>query len=103
MNNAVRSCELLLFALVAPFAGPWLFPEAPLGLDSDFPWAVAGPIVLAARYGAAWGLGCALLAGRRDFYLSPADPDSVLIVPVLVVGTIVLCIISSRSSWQVSA
>jgi len=93
MNNAVRSCELLVFALLVPFAGLWLFPEDPLGLNSGFPWAAAGPIVFAARYGAAWGLGCALLAGAAMFYLSPADPDSVLILPVLVVGTIVLCII----------
>ena len=54
--------ETIAFALAAPLAGTWIAPADPLGLGSGFAWAAVPPVVLAARYGSVWGVGCALVA-----------------------------------------
>jgi len=87
-----RLIELVAFALLVPLAGLALFPTDPTGLASGFPWIIAPPVMFAARYGSAWGIGCSLLTAvfiNLPFVTSEPGPSANL---VLSVGMCVLCL-----------
>ncbi len=87
-----RLVETALFALVAPVLGALVAPADPLGLGAGFPWVVAGPVVLAARYGSVWGLACAGLAALACQWQAAAYADRPFALVTLVVGTLVMAL-----------
>lgn len=102
LRETRKFIELFVFAAITPLVGSLLFPSDPLGLNTGFPWAAAMPIIFAARYGASWGLGCALVS--MIFFSLPYSAYVGQITPVVVlsVGTLVMCILigDSATSWR---
>ena len=89
----IKSIELVIFALIVPVLGRLLFSADPVGLNSGFAWAAVLPVIFAARYGAAWGLGCALLATVALMVPTAVYADQTVALTTLAVGTIVMSII----------
>lgn len=101
-NTRGRIIELLLFACVLPCIGLLAFAEDPTGLRAGFPWAAAGALVFAARYGSLWGVLCALLTGiviNLPLFVA-ADAGSQH--AALALGTVVMCLVvgDAASSWR---
>lgn len=94
--GAVRAFEIVAFALLLPLLGHLVFPADPLGLAHGFPWVVVGPVALAARYGVAQGVCCALLAGASFALLGGSAALS------LAIGTLVLATLvgDAASGWR---
>ncbi|MFK7890615.1 MAG: PelD GGDEF domain-containing protein [Granulosicoccus sp.] len=88
-----RVIELIVFALILPIAGALLFPQNPLGLQSGFPWVIAGPLIFTVRYGVLWGLSCALVMAVFVNVPSGFYPGFTAQTGVLSLGTLVLCLI----------
>ncbi|MFK8082489.1 MAG: PelD GGDEF domain-containing protein [Granulosicoccus sp.] len=91
-GKSVRLLELLLFALMVPFAGILFFSSDPTGLATGFPWLIAPPLLFAARYGSTWGFACAVLTAgfiNLPFFTSAAVASENV---VLGVGLCVLCL-----------
>jgi len=97
-----RAVELAAFAFAAPLIGRLLFPDDPLGLDSGFPWAALGPIVVAARYGVGAGLVCALLAIATFALPLAVYTARTADVATLAIGTLLLSVIvgDSAGAWR---
>jgi len=102
-NNKTRIVELVLFAAVLPLLGRLLFSGDPLGIQSGFPWVIAGPLMFAARYGSTWGFVCSILASVA-FFIIPASiyAGSMGAVLALCVGTMVMSIVigDSSTNWR---
>ncbi|MDC0434580.1 GAF domain-containing protein [bacterium] len=97
-----RYYELIAFAWVLPLIGLAMFPADPTGLDSGFPWVIAGPLVFAARYGSGWGLSCGLLTG--GFFLIPFPAYTALSGDylVLALGTLFMSVVvgDTSAAWR---
>lgn len=101
-NTSGRLLELLFFACVLPFAGLLAFSDDPTGLHAGFPWAAAGALVFAARYGSLWGVLCALLMGIVINLPLFVHADLGGQHMALALGTVVMCLVvgDAASSWR---
>ncbi len=101
-RERVRVIEMICFALIVPLIGAQLFSHDPLGLNSGFPWVAALPVVFAARYGSAWGIGCAILTALICAYPWAAYEGQAAALTVLAVGTVILCVVvgDSATTWR---
>ena len=97
-----RYYELIAFALLLPVTGLLMFPADPTGLDSGFPWVIAGPIIFAARYGSGWGLLCGLLAGGLFLIPFPAYTALSGHQIVLALGTLFMSVVigDTTAAWR---
>ncbi|MGQ7847438.1 PelD GGDEF domain-containing protein [Granulosicoccus sp. 3-233] len=97
-----RVVELLFFACVLPLAGLLVFADDPTGLQAGFPWAVAGALVFAARYGSLWGVLCAVLTGLVIHLPLFAPADAGGQNAVLALGAVIMSLIvgDAASSWR---
>lgn len=102
-SNYAMLAELVIFAVAAPLLGVLLFASDPLGINSGFPWAVAAPLIFAARYGSSWGAACATAASVACFILAgssyPAQQTNLL---ALCVGMLIMCVVVGdvAAAWR---
>ncbi|MFK7994636.1 MAG: PelD GGDEF domain-containing protein [Granulosicoccus sp.] len=89
---STRLFELAVFALLIPIGGIVLFVSDPTGLQAGFPWVIAPPLVFAARYGSAWGMGCALVTAVFINMPFPAYATVAAENVVLGIGLCALCL-----------
>lgn len=89
----VRTLELLLFSLLLPVCGLFLFPENPTGIATGFPWVAVAPLVFSARYGCGWGVASAVVLAV--FINLPLIQYSEYAAAhrILGIGTIAICLI----------
>lgn len=102
-NNKTRLVELVLFAAFLPLLGRLLFSADPLGINSGFPWVIAGPLLFAARYGSTWGFLCSALASLTFIFLATsAYATGITPVLSLCVGTAVMSVVvgDAASQWR---
>ena len=85
--------ELIVFALIVPVVGYFLFRNDPVGMNSGFPWLILPPAIFAARYGTVWGFICALASVACLAYPWEAYANQTTALVALGVGTIILCIV----------
>ena len=97
-----RIVELITFAWLLPIAGLVIFPDNPIGLESGFPWIIAGPVIFAARYGSAWGALCSLLAAVLFLIPFPAYTSMAADLSVLTIGTLFISVVvgDTANTWR---
>lgn len=102
-SDTAKLVEMAFFALLIPVLGLFLFSSDPLGINTGFPWAVAAPIVFAARYGSSWGAACAITAAAGFFLLTgSAYSGQASALMTLAVGTLIMCVVIGdvAASWR---
>ena len=100
-GSKTRLVEFVLFAALLPLLGHLIFSEDPLGINSGFPWVIAGPVLFAARYGSIWGFLCSILASAV-FIVMPTNAyaDELSSLMSLCVGMVVMSVIVGDASLQ---
>jgi len=100
-GSKTRLVEFVLFAALLPLLGHLIFSEDPLGINSGFPWVIAGPVLFAARYGSIWGFLCSVLASAV-FIVMPTNAyaDELSTLMSLCVGMVVMSVIVGDASLQ---